>query len=79
MTKYLVTGAAGFIARRVIEKLTSAGHQVVGVDNINDCYDVRLKQWRLNKLAGIQQFTFIKDDICRPGMFEQLAARHPDC
>ncbi len=78
MSKYLVTGAAGFIARRVIEKLTSAGHQVVGIDNINDSYDVRLKQWRLKKLSGIREFTFIKDDICRPGMFDELAAKHPD-
>ncbi|MRR31946.1 NAD-dependent epimerase/dehydratase family protein, partial [bacterium] len=79
MTKYLVTGAAGFIARRVIEKLTSEGHQVVGVDNINDSYDVRLKQWRLNRLSAIKAFTFIKDDICRPGMFEDVNRKHPDC
>ncbi|PKO00976.1 MAG: nucleotide sugar epimerase [Chloroflexi bacterium HGW-Chloroflexi-5] len=79
MTKYLVTGAAGFIARRVIEKLTSAGHQVVGVDNINDSYDVRLKQWRLNRLSAIKEFSFIKDDICRPGMFDDVSRKHPDC
>jgi UDP-glucuronate 4-epimerase len=78
MTKYLVTGAAGFIARRVIEKLTSEGHQVVGVDNINDSYDVRLKQWRLKQLSAINEFTFIKDDICRPGMFDELALKHPN-
>lgn len=76
MTKYLVTGAAGFIARRVIEKLTSQGHQVVGIDNINDSYDVRLKNWRLNQLAAISNFTFIKDDICRPGMFDDLNEKH---
>jgi nucleoside-diphosphate-sugar epimerase len=79
MAKYLVTGAAGFIARRVIEKLTSEGHQVVGVDNINDSYDVRLKQWRLNRLSAIKEFTFIKDDILRPGMFDDLSRKHPDC
>jgi nucleoside-diphosphate-sugar epimerase len=79
MAKYLVTGAAGFIARRVIEKLTSNGHYVVGVDNINDSYDVRLKQWRLNRLSAIKDFTFIKDDICRPGMFEDISRKHPDC
>lgn len=79
MTKYLVTGAAGFIARRVIEKLTSEGHQVVGVDNINDSYDVRLKQWRLNRLSAIKEFTFIKDDICRPGMFDDVSRKHSDC
>ncbi|MHB8088459.1 MAG: NAD-dependent epimerase/dehydratase family protein [Anaerolineaceae bacterium] len=79
MTKYLVTGAAGFIARRVIEKLTSDGHQVVGVDNVNDSYDVRLKQWRLNRLFALKEFTFIKDDICRPGMFDDVSRKHPDC
>ena len=79
MTKYLVTGAAGFIARRVIEKLTSDGHQVVGVDNVNDSYDVRLKQWRLNRLSALKEFTFIKDDICRPGMFDDVSRKHPDC
>lgn len=76
MSKYLVTGAAGFIARRVIEKLTNSGHEVVGVDNINDSYDIRLKQWRLNKLSAIKAFSFIKDDICRPGMFEDLSSKH---
>ncbi|MDO9121295.1 MAG: GDP-mannose 4,6-dehydratase [Anaerolineaceae bacterium] len=67
------------MARRVIEKLTSAGHQVVGVDNINDSYDVRLKQWRLNRLSAIKEFSFIKDDICRPGMFDDVSRKHPDC
>ncbi|MBA4383691.1 MAG: nucleotide sugar epimerase [Anaerolinea sp.] len=79
MAKYLVTGAAGFIARRVIEKLTIEGHQVVGVDNVNDSYDVRLKQWRLNRLSAIKDFTFIKDDILRPGMFDELSRKHPEC
>ncbi len=78
MAKYLVTGATGFIARRVIEKLAAAGNQVVGIDNINDSYDVRLKQWRLKQLSQIQDFTFIRDDICRPGMFDELNSKHQD-
>jgi UDP-glucuronate 4-epimerase len=41
--KYLVTGAAGFIGSAVVERLTAAGHDVVGIDNINDYYDVNLK------------------------------------
>lgn len=48
--KYLVTGAAGFIGSAVVEKLTSLGHQVVGVDNINDYYDVNLKLARLKRI-----------------------------
>ena len=43
MARYLVTGAAGFIASRVCEMLLDEGHSVVGVDNLNDAYDVRLK------------------------------------
>jgi len=49
--KYLVTGAAGFIAARTIEILVRQGHEVVGVDNMNDYYDVRLKTYRLRCIA----------------------------
>ncbi|HEX7631917.1 MAG TPA: NAD-dependent epimerase/dehydratase family protein, partial [Lacunisphaera sp.] len=50
MSSYLVTGAAGFIAAKVCEQLLAAGHSVVGVDNLNDYYDVRLKDYRLSRL-----------------------------
>lgn len=63
MSQYLVTGAAGFIAARVTEVLLDAGHTVVGVDNLNDAYDVRIKQWRLNRLTGRERFTFHQMDI----------------
>ena len=72
MSRYLVTGAAGFIARAVIERLAAEGHEVVGVDNLNDSYDPRLKEWRLRQLSSLPQFTFIKDDICRPDFFTDL-------
>ncbi len=49
---YLVTGVAGFIASKVAELLLAEGHTVVGVDNLNDYYDVRLKDYRLGKLLG---------------------------
>jgi UDP-glucuronate 4-epimerase len=52
MALYLVTGAAGFIASRVAELLLAEGHAVVGVDNLNDYYDVRLKDYRLARLMG---------------------------
>ncbi|KFZ37077.1 hypothetical protein HR45_12635 [Shewanella mangrovi] len=67
--KYLVTGAAGFIGSRVAERLCEAGHQVVGIDNLNDYYDVSLKQDRLNKLAEQSLFSFKQLDLSdRDGM-----------
>ena len=48
--KYLVTGAAGFIGSAVVEKLTAVGHQVVGIDNLNDYYDINLKLARLERI-----------------------------
>ena len=50
--KYLVTGAAGFIASQVSKQLLDQGDRVVGVDNLNDYYDVRLKEWRLDQLKA---------------------------
>lgn len=76
MARYLVTGAAGFIARKVITRLLAEGHEVVGVDNLNDSYDPRLKEWRLRQLLTLPGFTFIKDDICNPGFFVDLADRY---
>lgn len=78
MAKYLVTGAAGFIARKVIENLTEQGHQIVGVDNLNDSYDPRLKEWRLQYLKKVPGFTFIKDDLCRKEFFDSLTSEHKD-
>lgn len=51
MAKYLLTGVAGFIASRTAEMLLEEGHEVVGVDNLNDYYDVRLKLHRLGRVA----------------------------
>lgn len=63
MATYLVTGAAGFIGAKVAEFLLDAGHSVVGVDNLNDYYDVRLKEWRLGLLRKREGFVFRKLDI----------------
>jgi len=52
MAVFLVTGVAGFIASRVAELLLDGGHTVVGIDNLNDYYDVRLKDYRLRRLLG---------------------------
>jgi len=67
LATYLVTGAAGFIASKTCELLLGAGHAVVGVDNMNDAYDVRLKEWRLNRLLKLEGFTMEKIDICDRG------------
>ena len=50
--KYLVTGAAGFIASQVCSHLLDQGDQVIGVDNLNDYYDISLKEWRLQHLQN---------------------------
>ncbi len=63
MARYLLTGAAGFIGSRVTEYLLEDGHQVIGLDNLNDAYDVRLKEWRLGRLQGRPGFLFHKIDI----------------
>lgn len=63
MAHYLVSGAAGFIASRVIETLAADGHEVTGVDNLNDAYDVRMKEYRLRRLQELPNFHFRKLDI----------------
>lgn len=61
--KYLVTGAAGFIGAATSQKLLEQGYTVVGVDNLNDYYDVNLKYARLAQFEQHENFTFIKLDI----------------
>ncbi|WP_026679367.1 GDP-mannose 4,6-dehydratase [Fictibacillus gelatini] len=60
---YLITGAAGFIGFFLSRKLLEQGCNVIGIDNINDYYDVNLKYARLEKLKPYSNFTFIKGDI----------------
>ncbi|TVL14898.1 protein CapI [Shewanella xiamenensis] len=61
--KYLVTGAAGFIGANVSKRLCAIGHEVVGIDNLNDYYDVGLKLARLAPLEALSNFRFIKQDL----------------
>ncbi|RLG63112.1 nucleotide sugar epimerase [archaeon] len=63
MGSILVTGAAGFIGWKTCEKLLEYGYTVVGIDNLNHHYDVRLKEWRLSQLEKVANFTFHKLDI----------------
>ena len=63
MKKILLTGAAGFIGSRVSEMLLEEDYQVVGVDNLNDYYDIKLKSWRLDHLKQYTHFLFYKINI----------------
>lgn len=60
---YLITGAAGFIGSYLSKRLLNSGCKVIGIDNINDYYDVNLKYSRLEKLKEFEDFIFIKEDI----------------
>jgi len=67
--KILVTGAAGFIGFHLIKKLKNLKIELIGIDNLNNYYDIRLKNDRLSLLKNINNFKFIKCDICN---FEKL-------
>jgi UDP-glucuronate 4-epimerase len=62
-TTYLVTGCAGFIASQVCQQLLAAGHRVIGLDNLSDAYDPRLKSWRLQALHRQPNFQYYPTDI----------------
>jgi UDP-glucuronate 4-epimerase len=74
--KYLVTGCAGFIGMSASLRLLGAGHEVVGVDNVNDYYDVRLKEARLGELAKHERFSFERFDLSDRALLEGLFLRH---
>jgi UDP-glucuronate 4-epimerase len=76
--KILVTGTAGFIGNALALRLLERGDQVIGVDNLNDYYDVRLKEARLARVASHPAFTDIRADISeRAGMAEVFATHKP--
>jgi nucleoside-diphosphate-sugar epimerase len=74
MAKYLVTGAAGFIGAKVCDFLLDDGNSIVGVDNLNNAYDVRLKDWRLARLVSRPGFLFQKQDIADRAAVEAMVA-----
>jgi UDP-glucuronate 4-epimerase len=68
----LVTGAAGFIGYHVSLRLLERGDSVTGIDNMNDYYDVSLKNSRLSLLEPYERFTFIRADIADRGTMEEI-------
>ena len=72
MANFLVTGAAGFIGARTSEFLIKDGHTVAGVDNMNEAYDPRIKQYRLKRLQALPAFTFHKLDISEKSIIDHF-------
>lgn len=77
MSSYCVTGAAGFIGSKVCEYLLRDGHQVIGIDNFDPVYDLRLKDWRLSRLLDMPGFTFYKESICDREALGKISQEHP--
>ena len=76
----LLTGAAGFIGFHVAKALLDRGDQVVGIDNLNDYYDVRLKEARLDQLRAYRGFAFARLDVAdRDGIFGLVESRRDLC
>lgn len=74
--KILVTGTAGFIGNQLALKLLDLNHDVIGIDNLNDYYDVDLKISRLERIKDYRAYTDIKTDISDREAVEQIFKRH---
>jgi nucleoside-diphosphate-sugar epimerase len=70
MAHYLVSGAAGFIGARTSELLIRERHTVTGIDNMNNAYDPRMKEYRLRKLQAMPEFRFHQLDISQKSVIE---------
>lgn len=71
-TVYIITGAAGFIGYFLSKRLLELGCRIIGIDNLNDYYDVQLKYTRLNLLNSYYKFNFVKGDIGEAGFIEKV-------
>lgn len=74
MATYMVTGAAGFIGYHTSLRLMASGHEVIGVDSVNDYYDVRLKEARLERLKQDHRFSFHRLDLAEKDKVAELFA-----
>jgi UDP-glucuronate 4-epimerase len=72
MSKILITGVAGFIGFHVAKKLLSQNKKVIGIDNLNDYYDIKIKKDRLNILKKDKNFLFLKDDLNNKNLYKKL-------
>ncbi|MCJ7825719.1 MAG: GDP-mannose 4,6-dehydratase [Anaerolineales bacterium] len=77
MARYLLTGAAGFIGARVARHLLDLGSTVVGIDNMNDSYDPRLKEWRMETLRDDDRFIFKRTNIANRDELESVFNDEP--
>ena len=77
--KIFITGVAGFIGSFLAKKLLEDGYHIIGLDNINDYYDVKLKHCRLDMLKQHPSFTFIQGDLANKALIENIFAEyHPE-
>ena len=76
--KFLITGAAGFIGFHTCSQLLKQGHEILGVDNLNDYYEVSVKKSRLNLLKADPKFTFFKLDISNYSKLQKEFSQHYD-
>ncbi|MCP4874121.1 MAG: NAD-dependent epimerase [Gammaproteobacteria bacterium] len=74
--KILVTGSAGFIGHALAERLCARGDVVIGIDNLNDYYDVGLKQSRLHQLQALGNFQFVRLDLADKVGLQTLFVKH---
>ena len=79
MKTYIITGAAGFIGSNLCERILNEDKEVmvVGIDNLNDYYDVNIKQWRLSQLAKhAERFVFIKGNIADKALIDETFGKY---
>ena len=72
---YLITGVAGFIGANLAKRILNFENEkvhIIGIDNLNDYYDVKLKEYRLSELKTFDKFEFIKCDISNKNEMEQI-------
>ena len=79
MNTTLITGAAGFIGSRTSQMLLDQGHHVIAIDNLNNYYDVRIKNYRIEQLKKNKNFFFYKIDIQEKKLLNYFKTKKIDC